>query len=676
MAHDAAHDHTHDPNDPLCCSHHEIELERWIVVYLVGGVLVLTTTVAGWLGVSQEVAAIPAGVGALLLGAPLFLASLRELRRGRPTSSTLASIAIIAALATGKYETAGFLAFILLIADQVVRRTAWGAQRAIEGLIKLTPNRARLLRDGQEVDVSATDVKVGDVVRVRPGENLPVDGVIQKGASTINQASLTGESSPIEAGEGREVYAGTTNLTGTLDVRVTGVGENTTIGKVTQLIREAESSRTPRQLLIEQVAAYFVPVAISTAGLVWYLMSQSGDPATVARATETAITVLVVVCPSALLLSSPTAMVAAFASAARLGIMIKQTNFLESSAYVDTVIFDKTGTLTTGEFSVSRLSPADGVEGAELLQAAADAEQQSNHPLAKSILSTARQARIEPAVVETYEEVHGRGVRAVIGSSTLLAGRSAWLIEASPAITSEVEKVEARIEGMTGVHVMRDGRYLGAVGLEDKPRPESKAVVDRLRELGVRDVAMFTGDRLPVARRIGAAVGVDRLEAECLPQEKHDLIADMTDAGRRVMMIGDGINDGPSLAQADVGVAMGLSGSDIATNSAGVALMKDDLRRVPFLIELGRRTRRIVAQNIVASILIAILGLVLAATGALAIGLAVVYHFVGDVFVIGNSFRLVRFGESFADSGREEERPQRRIASRGERSATLAAGTV
>lgn len=676
MAHDAAHDHTHDPNDPLCCSHHEIELERWIVVYLVGGVLVLTTTVAGWLGVSQEVAAIPAGVGALLLGAPLFLASLRELRRGRPTSSTLASIAIIAALATGKYETAGFLAFILLIADQVVRRTAWGAQRAIEGLIKLTPNRARLLRDGQEVDVSATDVKVGDVVRVRPGENLPVDGVIQKGASTINQASLTGESSPIEAGEGREVYAGTTNLTGTLDVRVTGVGENTTIGKVTQLIREAESSRTPRQLLIEQVAAYFVPVAISTAGLVWYLMSQSGDPATVARATETAITVLVVVCPSALLLSSPTAMVAAFASAARLGIMIKQTNFLESSAYVDTVIFDKTGTLTTGEFSVSRLSPADGVEGAELLQAAADAEQQSNHPLAKSILSTARQARIEPAVVETYEEVHGRGVRAVIGGSTLLAGRSAWLIEASPAITSEVEKVEARIEGMTGVHVMRDGRYLGAVGLEDKPRPESKAVVDRLRELGVRDVAMFTGDRLPVARRIGAAVGVDRLEAECLPQEKHDLIADMTDAGRRVMMIGDGINDGPSLAQADVGVAMGLSGSDIATNSAGVALMKDDLRRVPFLIELGRRTRRIVAQNIVASILIAILGLVLAATGALAIGLAVVYHFVGDVFVIGNSFRLVRFGESFADSGREEERPQRRIASRGERSATLAAGTV
>lgn len=682
MAHDDTtlahpdHAHSHDPNDPLCCSHHEIELERWIVVYLVGGVLVLTTTVAGWLGVSHEVAAIPAGIGALLLGAPLFLASLKELRRGRPTSSTLASIAIIAALATGKYETAGFLAFILLIADQVVRRTAWGAQRAIEGLIKLTPNRARLVRDGQEADVSLSDVRAGDVVRVRPGENLPVDGVIQRGASTINQASLTGESSPIEASEGREVYAGTTNLTGTLDVRVTGVGENTTIGKVTQLIREAESSRTPRQLLIEQVAAYFVPVAISTAGLVWYLMSQSDDPAMVSRATETAITVLVVVCPSALLLASPTAMVAAFASAARLGIMIKQTNFLEASAYVDTVVFDKTGTLTTGEFSVSRLSPAEGVEGAELLQAAADAEQQSNHPLAKSILSTARQARIEPAHVDTYEEVHGRGVRAVIGGSTLLAGRSAWLVEASPSIAAEVERVEQRIEGMTGVHVMRDGRYLGAVGLEDKPRPESKAVVDRLRELGVRDVAMFTGDRLAVARRIGSVVGVDRLEAECLPQEKHDLIADMTDGGRRVMMIGDGINDGPSLAQADVGVAMGLSGSDIATNSAGVALMKDDLRRVPFLIELGRRTRRIVAQNIVAAILIAILGLVLAATGALAIGLAVVYHFVGDVFVIGNSFRLVRFGESFADSGREDERPQRRIASRGERSATLGAATA
>lgn len=670
--HDHPHDHAHDhrhvhivggdtdapenptlrPGGELCCSHHEIDLERWIVVYLVGGMLVLTTTIARWLGNATEVALIPAAIGALLLGFPLFKSSFEELRRGRPTSSTLASLAIIAALATGKYEVAGFLAFILLIADQVVRRTAWGAQRAIEQLVGLTPDIARLVEGApgstSEREVPLGQVRVGEVVRVRPGENLPVDGVVVSGASSINQASLTGEAVPAEAQAGTPVYAGTTNLTGTLDIRATSVGADTTIGKVTQLIREAESSRTPRQLLIEQVAAYFVPVALSTAGLVWYLMMQSKDPQVVARATTTAITVLVVVCPSALLLASPTAMVASFAAAARLGIMIKQTSYLEASANIDTVVLDKTGTITTGVFAVSRLAPATGVEGVDLLQAAADAEQQSNHPLARSILTTARQARVQPAQVERYEEIHGRGVRAHAPSGETLAGRSAWLVELDPSIAGEVKSVEEKIEGMTGVHVMRAGRYLGAVGLEDRVRSNAKSVVERLRELEVLEVCLYTGDRFAVARRVGQQVGVDRVEAECLPEEKHALIRALTGAGRRVMMVGDGINDGPSLAAADVGVAMGMGGSDIATNSAGVALMRDDLSRIPFLIELARKTRGVIAQNIIASIVIAIIGLVLAATGSLAIGFAVVYHFVGDVFVIANSFRLVRFGEDFA----------------------------
>lgn len=694
-AHDHAHPHaghrshtiggdTDTPENPTlrpggdaCCSHHEIDLERWIVVYLIGGVLVLTTTVARWLGNATEIALIPAAVGALLLGFPLFKSAFTELRRGRPTSSTLASLAIIAALATGKYETAGLLAFILLIADQVVRRTAWGAQRAIEQLVGLTPDTARILENGTEREVGLSEVRVGMIVRVLPGENLPVDGVVVRGVSSINQASLTGEAVPLEVQDASAVYAGTTNLTGSIDIRATSVGADTTIGKVTQLIREAESSRTPRQLLIEQVAAYFVPVALSTAGIVWYLMSQSKDPEVYERATSTAITVLVVVCPSALLLASPTAMVAAFASAARLGVMIKQTSYLEAAATADTVVLDKTGTITTGVFAVSRLAPAPGVEGVELLQAAADAEQQSNHPLAKSILTTARQARLAPAEVTTYEEIHGRGVRARTASGAeTLAGRPSWLAELRPEIADEVKRVEEKIEGMTGVHVMRDGRYLGAVGLEDRIRPNAKVVVERLRELEVREVALYTGDRFAVARRVGAAVGMDRVEAECLPEEKHALITHLTGSGRRVMMVGDGINDGPSLAAADVGVAMGLSGSDIATNSAGVALMRDDLSRIPFLIELARKTRRVITQNIIASIVIALIGLVLAATGSLAIGFAVVYHFVGDIFVIANSFRLVRFGEEQALLSPESEThaaPVRRTAGA---SASLRAGAA
>lgn len=628
-------------SDAACCSHHEVKIERWILVYLIGGVLVFTTTISRWLNLlPDEIAKLPAALGALLLGMPLFLASFQELKRGRPTNSTLAALAIIAALAIGHFETAGFLAFILLVADQIVRRTAWGAQRAIEQLVKLTPDRARILVDGEEREVRVGDVQVGMTVRVRPGENLPVDGVIASGRSTLNQASLTGESAPVEAEKGAAVYAGTTNLTGLIDVRVTSVGADTTIGKVSQLIREAESQRTPRQMLIEQVAAYFVPVAITVAGLVLFFT----------KSVETAITVLVVVCPSALLLASPTAMVAAFAAAARLGILIKQTSTLEAAANIDTVVLDKTGTLTTGVFAVSKLAPAQGVDGAELLLAAATGEKQSNHPLARSIVQTAEQARIRPDDVTRYEEAHGRGVKAQTAGGEILVGRANWLVELHPSIAPEVRRVEEKIDGITGVHVMRGGRYLGAVGLEDKLRPNARGVVERLRELGARRIAIFTGDREAVARRVAAAVGIEAVEAECLPEEKHERLYGMVQHGQRVLMVGDGINDGPCLATADVGVAMGLSGSDIATNSAGVALMNDDLSRVPFLIELARRTRAVIAQNIVASIIIALIGLALASTGHLVVWMAAVYHFVGDVFVIGNSFRLIRFGEEFADA--------------------------
>ena len=627
----------------------ERRIELWIMIYLACGVLILTTTIMKALNiVPRDLAMLPAAFGAFFLGLPLFIAAAKELRVGKPTNATLAALAIIAAMATGNYETAGFLAFILLLAEQVVRRTAWGAQRAIEQLIRLTPKRARLLEDGAEREAPIEDVRTGMVVRVRPGENLPVDGTVITGESTVNQASLTGESVPVEVQKNSAVYAGTTNLTGTLEVKVTGVGAESTIGKVTELIREAESSKSPRQLLIEQVAAYFVPLAITVAGLVWYFMSQSPVEEVASNATITAITVLVVMCPSALLLSSPTAMVAAFASAARLGIMVKQTNYLEAASHIDTVVLDKTGTLTTGVFAVSRLAPADGVEGAALLQAAADAEQQSNHPLARSIMKTAVDARLKPIELSSFEEVHGRGVRAKSATGEVLAGRAAWLQEINPSIAPQVESVEEKLEGMTGVHVMRDGRYLGAVGLADALRPNAKAVVSRLRELGVRRVVMLTGDRLEVAKRVGKTVGVDVVEAECLPEEKHELVRAMDEQGRRVLMVGDGINDGPSLAVADVGVAMGLSGSDIATNSAGVALVNDDLSRVPFLIELARKTRGVVGQNLAASIIIAAIGLGLAATGSLGLVFAAFYHVIGDVFVIGNSFRLIRFGEDFS----------------------------
>ncbi|MEM8834839.1 MAG: cation-translocating P-type ATPase [Planctomycetota bacterium] len=637
----------------------EQSLEAWIFVSLIGGVLVLTSTVARVFGIVEpQVAQIPAAIGAIVLGSALFVAAIREILSNKLGSATLAALAITAAIAIGKYEAAGYIAFILLFIDRLLRRTAWGARRAIEELVRLTPDKARLVTDGQEVDVRLKQISPGDIVRVRPGENLPVDGVVVSGRSSVNQASLTGEALPVEVEEGTEVFAGTTNETGMLDIRVTLVGEDTTIGKVATLIREAESSKSSKQLLIEQVASFFVPVVLLVAAIVWMFTED----------IEQAITVLVVTTPAALLISGPTAMMAAFAAAARLGVMIKQTSYLEAAANIDTVVFDKTGTLTTGRFAVSRLAPAPGVEGAHLLQAAADAEAQSNHPLARSIMETATKARITPAPDLQVEEVHGRGVRATGDGTELIAGRAAWIQELNPDTRDDIAHVEQQIEGMTGVHLMRNGQYLGAVGLEDKLRFNAKGVVERVRDLGAQRLLLFTGDRLPVAKRVGAAVGVDHIEAECLPEEKHTLVGEYVGDGRRVLMVGDGINDGPSLATADVGVAMGLSGSDIATNSAGVALMNDDLSRIPFLMMLARKSRTVVGQNIAASILIALVGLAIAATGTISLSMAALYHFLGDLFVIGNSFRLIRFGEDFAQqssdfdsapAAQDAKRPQR-----------------
>jgi Zn2+/Cd2+-exporting ATPase len=648
-AHAHKHSHTHDHAPGVdaagmaCCAHHNVEVERDTTWYLVGGMLLVATLVATYLFpdvIPEQVARTPAILGALFLGYPLFRASWGEIKQGKASTSTLCALAILACLATQKFETAGFLAFILLVADQFVRQRAFGAKRAIEQLVGLTPDTARVVADGQEREVALAEVKVGDVIRVRPGENLPVDGLVVSGRSSINQASLTGEAVPHEVQPGEPVYAGTTNISSMIDLRATQVGQDTTIGKVSQLIREAETSRTPRQLMVEQVARFFVPVALSVSFLVWFFTKD----------VDRAITVLVVACPSALLLASPLAIVASFASAARLGIMIKRTSYLEEAAGIDTVVMDKTGTITTGRFAVSRLVPADGVEGADLLQAAANGEQHSNHPLAKSILQTAEAARIVPDGSAEFEEIHGRGIKARTTTGEVCVGRPSWLVELFPHIREQVAAVETRIEGMTGVHVVRDGRYLGVVGLEDRVRPTSKAAIARLRELGVRQIDILTGDRLSVAERVGRAVGVDGVEAECLPEEKHEQVQQFVRAGRRVLMVGDGINDGPSLAAADVGVAMGLGGSDIAANSAGVALMNDDLSRVPFLIELSRRNRAIIGQNIAASIIIAVIGLVLAATGNLALLGAAVYHLAGDVFVIANSFRLFRFGEAFLQS--------------------------
>ena len=648
-------------------------LERRLLIAMSGGVFLAASWIGSMLGSNQLVSQFPAAIGSIILVIPLLIGAWSEISRGRPSSDSLASLAVLAAMSSEMYLAAGFLALFLWMANLILSRTAWGAQRAIRELIDLTPDIARLLdADGTEREVHLSELTIGCTVRVRPGENLPVDGRVIAGQSDINQASLTGEAVPIEVSPGSEVYAGTANLTGQVDIEVTAVAGETTIGKVESLIREAESSKTQRQEFIEQLASYYFWVVLMVAALVWFFTTRSTDEAIQDQAAIRAITVLVVTCPGGLLISHPTAMVAAFAASARLGIMIKQTRTLEAAADIDTVIMDKTGTLTTGRFEVSRLAPVEASGGADLLQAAADGEQSSNHPLARSIMETAIKARIEPSSIESYEELHGRGVIARTPAGTIHVGRSGWLRELNPSIESQVAEVEEKITGMSGVHVMRDTDYLGAVGLEDKLRRNAITAVEEMREIGCRRICIFTGDRLSVAKRVGQAVGVDSIEAECLPEEKHEELKYLIKKGHRTLVVGDGINDGPILATADVGVAMGLSGSDIATNSAGVALMNDDLRHVPFLLQLARRTRRVISQNISMSLILAVVGLALAATGTiLTLWVAPFYYALGYVIVIANSLRLVRFGEDYSEQEQARQRaeaeelskPRRRVPS-------------
>jgi len=622
-------------------------LERRLLIALGGGVLLAVSWIGHLLGAHQLVSEIPAAIGSIVLVIPLLSGAWKEIKAGKPSSDSLASLAVVAALSAGMYLAAGFLALFLWMANLILSRTAWGAQRAIRDLIDLTPGQARVVEGDSERTVPLKEVSIGMIVRIRPGENLPADGTIISGHSDINQASLTGEAVPVEVEIGKDVYAGTTNITGQLDVKVTAVASETTIGKVESLIREAESTRTQKQELIEQLASYYFSIVVMIAAVVWFFTSRSADEAIRSVAAVRAITVLVVTCPGGLLIAHPTAMVAAFAAAARLGIMIKHTMTLEAAAGIDTVILDKTGTLTTGKFAVSRLAPAEGVEGSMLLQAAADAEQHSNHPLAKSILETATQANISPTNVDKYEEVHGRGVIAHCKDDKIYAGRGAWLIELNSIVESQVKTVAEKIEGMSSVHIMQGKKYLGAVGLEDKLRPHAAEAIEEMRRNGVRRVSIFTGDRLDVAKRAAQSVGVDSIEAECLPEEKHEELKYLISRGHNTLVVGDGINDGPILATADVGVAMGLSGSDIATNSAGVALMNDELRNIPFLISLARKTKSVIGQNIGASLVLAAVGLALAATGNINIWVTPFYYALGYVVVIANSLRLIRFGEDF-----------------------------
>ncbi|MEI7731423.1 MAG: cation-translocating P-type ATPase [Verrucomicrobiota bacterium] len=584
---------------------------------------------------ASMVASASAMLGSIILGYPIIVTAVQDLRRGLLSINELVALAVLAAFASGDYKTAGVVAFFMLLGEIIETRTAEGARASIESLIKLTPTKARRVLGGKEEEVAVAELTVGDIIRVRPGDNVAADGAIVSGQSSLNQASITGESLPVDKKAGDEVFAGTINITGVLEIRVTRAGQDTTLGKVRELILAAEKTRLPIMRIIDQYVGFYTPLVLVVAALVWAFT----------RDLNRVIAVLVVSCPCAFILATPTAMVAALSAAARLGILIKNVADIELAARINSFVFDKTGTLTTGKLAVSRLAPLGENTPAELLRLAATAEKYSNHPTAKALVQLAGEAGVLLAEPQNFSETAGLGVKAAVDGKPVLVGRAQWLKD--NGVTGDfLQSVDLNeTEGFSLIFVARNGQCVGWIGLQDQTRPEAKESLAGLKEAGVRRISMVSGDRQPVATRVAREIGCEEVVGDCLPQNKVEFVQGVKAKGYRVAVVGDGVNDAPALAAGDLGIAMGAAGSEVAIHSATIALMNNDLRRLPFLVKLSRTTRTVINQNFLVGIGFIIGGLTLAALGYLNPIVAALMHNAGSFIVIFNSARLVRQGE-------------------------------
>ncbi len=636
---DCGHDH-----GGLQHSHTNVKL--WQT--LVGLILVLNSFLVEWISPGMvTIGDLSALAGTVVLAYPILLVAFKDLRMGRLSINELVALGVLACAAKGDFRTAGIVAFFMLLGEIIETRTAAGARASIESLVKITPTKARRLVGNKEEEVAASALSVGDVIRIRPGDNIAADGVILAGQGSVNQANITGESLPVDKNPGEQVFAGTVNLNGLLEVKVTKAGQDTTIGRVRELILAAEKTKLPFMRIVDQYIGYYTPLVLVIAALVWAFTKD----------LDRVISVLIGACPCAFILATPTAMVAALSAAARLGILVKNIADLEAAARITAFVFDKTGTLTTGKLVVSRLNPLGEVAPAELLRLAASTERFSNHPTAKAIVQLADEAGVPLAAVTDFKETAGRGVSALLDGSRLVIGRAAWLRDngVNGDFIKSVDLDETA--GFSLLFVARDGVCIGWFGMQDQTRSEAAEAIKGLQEAGIRRISMVSGDRKPVAERVAAEIGVPEVVAECLPQDKVEFVKACKAKGYRVAVVGDGVNDAPALAAGDISIAMGAAGSEVAIHSATIALMNNDLRRLPFLVKISRMARNVINQNFLFGILFVVVVLTAGAMGKVHPIMAALLHNVGALIVVFNSARLVRQGEELEPFLNPEPKP-------------------
>ena len=572
----------------------------------------------------------PAWVTVVISGIPLlYLALWRVVHNpgiSKISSALLISIAMFAAIAIGDLFAAGEVAFIMAIGALLEDATVNRAKKGLHKLIRLAPVRGRRLREGREEQISAEEIRKGDILRVLPGETIPVDGRIVSGETSVDQSVMTGESLPVDKGVGDQVFCGTLNCFGAVDLEATKVGEDSSLQKLIRLVREAEEKQAPMQRIADRWASWLVPVALAIA-LAAYLATGN---------IVTAVTILVVFCPCAPVLATPTAIMAAIGQATRRGVIIRSGEALERMASVRTVAFDKTGTLTQGRLTVSDVLPlAADMTGETLLSLAASAEARSEHPLGRAVAAWAKENGISRTEPEAFRMTAGKGVAAEVAGHTVLCGNEKLLSEEGAAMDSGALEALAglREQGKASLLVARDGQCVGVIGLSDTLRPEAAGVIARLRAMSVRTV-LLTGDSEGAAQDLARRTGMDQVRARLLPEDKVACIGALRQEGGGVCMVGDGVNDAPALKAADVSIAMGGMGSDIAVDAADIALMGDDITKIPYIKRLANATVRTIKASIAMSMTINFAAIVLSLMGVLTPTTGALVHNAGSCFVV------------------------------------------
>ncbi len=579
---------------------------------------------------------------ALLGGVPTARRAWASVRSGVLDIYVLMMVAVAGAVALGEFAEGASVIFLFAVAQLLETRAMDRARGAIRALMDLAPAEALVRRNGGDARVAVDDVRVGEVVIVRPGEKIPLDGRVFAGESHVNQAPVTGESLPVEKSTGDDVFAGTINGRGALEVAVTRLRRDSTLAHIIHLVERAQAQRAPSQAFVDRFARVYTPAVLAIAVLVALV-----PPLLLGGAWSDwiyrSLVLLVISCPCALVISTPVSIVSALAAAARKGVLIKGGARLERLAAVRCVAFDKTGTLTKGALHVVDVLPLNGASPPDILRAAASLEQRSEHPIGRAIVERALYDRVALAPVERFQALPGRGAEAVVDGQTVIVGSYRLFTErglSSPDVERAVERLAE--QGCSTVIVGAGGEPVGVIGVADQAREAASAAIELLRRQGVEHIVLLTGDHEPAARSLAASLGIDQYRADLLPEDKVTAVRELRARYGTLAMVGDGVNDAPALATADVGIAMGVAGTDAALETADVALMADELLKIPYAVRLSRATARNIRANIAFSLVLKAVFVVMAVGGAATLWMAVGADMGASLVVIANALRLLR----------------------------------